>query len=267
MNRYGRHGSNAWLRWHKKSRQKQRVISLAVKKPFIPVIVINTSVPMQHVGRIIVIVIGTPNGFDETNIQGIQEYVDSNQLALQNTDENPKLTPENQEIINSAQYSASNWVDDIQQIYGSTYVKINKDKLKLLAKKETREIVKRNLPLKSREEIDKLVDIYIDAFLMEFAEKIEEIENIGPILSSQDWEIQKIAVKDKDAAPARYMRHYHQRDLGVIQAIRHLDINLDEAPDHLEEIHVWADKYDKIYSNPRKGVEWPAAETFRDRQG
>ncbi|GCF07744.1 hypothetical protein [Dictyobacter arantiisoli] len=203
----------------------------------------------------------TPDDFDETNRFEVQSYIEDTQPALQ-TDENPKITREVQEIIRLAQSNAKGWIETIQLLYADTYVNLNEGKLRLLARKEGRKIAEELSKSNSYEGLEELLDIYVEHFLGQFAETSKDDEHIGPMLSAQDWEIQSIVARDKEDAPPRHMRHYHQRDLGVIQAIRHLHISLDDAPNHLEEIHSWADKYDKMYSNPRKGVEWPTPDTF-----
>ena len=67
MNRYGRHGSGAWLRRHKRLRQRQAPTSLVTAKPFIPNVVINITVP-AGVERVIVIMVGNADDFDETDM-------------------------------------------------------------------------------------------------------------------------------------------------------------------------------------------------------
>jgi hypothetical protein len=249
MNRYGRHGTRAWLRRHLKRREKQQTsTSLTVAKPFIPNVILNITVP-AGVERVIIIMVGNPDDFNDTNEQN---KIFS--LPPPIVDQDSK---EIQAVKRGAGYRISNFIDQTKARYNNVSVFIPPDTLAQIERKaliDERDHYSRDTVI-TQANLDQ-------TFTKEFTRLLQEYKETSPnlFLSQRQWDICETARKDKEHAPLDWARvgDYHQRDLAILNAVKYLGIRPETETnrEQLKLVHDWANEYDHFYQGRRKGVVW-----------
>lgn len=250
MHRYGRHGTSAWLRRHLRRREKRIASSLTIVKPFSPHVVLNITVP-AGVERVIVIMIGNPDDFDETNIPENVYHLPPPIVDAQQD------SREVQAVKQGAVFRISNFLDETKARYDNVSIFIASEDFERIIRKslrDERERFPRDIVI-GRNEFDQ-------TFTEEFSRLFEEYQKANPtaFLTQRQWDICEIARIDKENAPPDWARigDYHQRDLAVLNAVKYLGIRPETETNRvqLKQVHDWADEYDRFYRGERKGVLW-----------
>jgi hypothetical protein len=244
--RYGRHGPRAWLRW--RIRRYGRPVKLPASVVSQPTI-IRVFTPI-NAERIIFIVVEAPQYSDQQNSSGGNQLTAGTPLTLM------KQYGERQarrDIV-----KIKNLVEEEQLLF------LRRDTIKrrngILAQNLIWTKIYVDSMSPSNQDVENLISTYQQEYGRVFDEGIDyyQLESINdPHIAN----IRKIAMQDSIDFPASVRRRdeskFHQRDLGVIRVLLELGIDLEDAVDHLTEIHELADEYDEYCRNPRKGVNWP----------
>lgn len=252
MNRYGRHGTRAWLRRYLRRREQllQASNALVIAKPFISDRVLHITVP-AGVERVIIMMIGNPDDFDETSIP---ENVYHLPPPVVDAHQDSK---EIQAVKQGASFRVSNFLDETKSKYGNTSVFIPNEDIDKIARRALRDE-------RERFPRDIIIDrnIFDQTFMEEFSRLVEEHKKAHPLtfLTERQWNICETARNDKEKAPPDWERvgDYHRRDLAILNAVKYLGIRPETETDRaqLKSVHDWADEYDLFYQEKRKGVLW-----------
>jgi hypothetical protein len=260
MNRYGRHGSGAWLRRHRRLRQKQVSTSLVIAKPFIPNVVINITVP-AGVERVIVIMVRDSEDFDETNMPENVRHLNPPTVDA---------SPDSQGIqimhVGGAR-AAQRLLQKIREEYGSSSVYIDDDDIRNYAASRAIDIFDSpSFPFDQDYIFDDLKPIFVQSFQHTFEEHEGKHCNIQ---TEENWHISEIVRIDKETH-LKNIYPIYQRDFGIIHAVEKSGITVQDVRtniDRLQWIHTWADKYADFYSGKQEEVQRVHnLDRFRGRQ-
>lgn len=262
MHRYGRHGQGAWLRQNRKRWQK-RVSSSMIGENSAASFTVITAPFSVGVGRVIVIVMGQPrpDDFDETNPPELSPpIVDADEKPI-HQEQNMLMAPRMKAITESAAYATRDITQRFSRLYPDTVMIPYKDNLKGLAIERGSRFLTNTGPEETKEEKDKLLEVYVEEFMRQFTP--ENTEGFACLfLSKAQLEMQKIVEEDRVKGKLHDQQDNHLRDVAVIQAPQALGIPYDQALDHLAEIHTWSDLYDDARQHPKKLEEWPKQPDF-----
>lgn len=251
MNRYGRHGTRAWLRRHLRRRETQQTsTSLVVAKSFIPNIVLNITVP-AGVERVIIIMVGNLDDYDETNGQ---DNIIPLPSPIVNADPDSQGV---QTVKQGAKICVKTFLDKINGQCEGASIYIDRKKLDEIILNFLRK-ERDNFPRHVKFDIDNFDGI----FEKEFRRLLEDYQALHPqlFLTQKEWDICSTAQTDRENAPPDHTRvgQYHDRDLAVLNAVKYFEINYEEVTnrEHLKKVHDFADAYEAFYRGERKGVMW-----------
>jgi len=277
--RYGRHGPRAWLRWHKRRYPRPSFLPALANKAEVTVIetgVLYVRLPI-NVERIIFILMSNDDKEktgQELQTTGNQSVSSFSPDASPNRDGAKKLLPSSESTTPTldAQWQAFRDAKEIKQLSRSgKFVRIDlsrvEDRIERLVDHHLQEHGLNGGPPPSISEYQEVVDTCKKAYWTEFHKYIggsqEEIgndqqEEIPYLHSPIEARLRDLAILDRKESSPPWRRPSHQRDLAVIRVLVELDLSLDTAQHHLEEIHNYADLYEKYSSNPREEVIWPS---------
>lgn len=192
MNRYGRHGPDAWKLWQKKYKQKQT--PLVVNKPSISVIVINVPVPIQ-IGRTIIIVDSTIDKSAEN-----QDQLDAPTTEQHKAINSSRISQELSLVEQAADEAGrSYFLDQTIEQEQFSFRPYQKEHLERRARKLAGEYIINNYANK-RIHIDNRDDIvnpYITSFVSGYKNELEKSRLNGTIRSEYEQGIVDQAHQDK----------------------------------------------------------------------
>jgi hypothetical protein len=262
---YGRHGPRAWLR----RRQRRWKRSLPAIVPTVAVVRIRVPITTE---RIILIIMPEPNNefsAETREISGKEMQPLQQNMTVQAapprqvTGDGQKDTPSLSPIARRADWHAIDDVDEVKKKEKAGIpILVDKDKLagraRNQAKREIREALSKG-EIQSDLKYEDLITEYLTTYTQVFHEKLG-----SALYPPRAIQLIETAIQDKKKFPYSWRRPFHQRDLAVLQVLMALELSFDTALEHLEEIHEYADLYERYFANPREVVIWPDQEPFRE---
>ncbi len=239
MNRYGRHGARAWLRRHKRRRQQQTSTSLAVVKPFIPLIVFNLTIP-AGVERVIIIMVTNHEDFDETDGQ-------ENIRRLP-----PAINQDAQKTERRANMNSQELLDQIKKIYGSSPIYLDEEDIRKYAISCAKELMK-SIVLETEifTTTNDLYEFFVQVFKQGIKKNNEEKAYHCNIQEKKDWQLSEDVKTDKFTQSQLINGTIQPHELGIIYAMDKLNITPREArsnPECLQSILECSTTYVDCYN-------------------
>lgn len=275
MNRYGRHGTGAWLRRHLRQRQQRISTALVTAKPFIPVVVFNITVP-AGVGKVVIIVNdeqGQPLHRTEIDGQGVIQSGGVQPSSRFKIVESEQEEDDNatQKIKRLAFHGAYDFLEDIIFRYNDAAIYITAQDFDTYTQNLST-TNRRNAPSEVKGSEKGMPGVFDQIFLEEFRRLLRHQEDLlkesklahsVEFLDLSQWEICDIAQKDRQKVLPDYTRvgQDHERDLAAMSAVKYFKIDHETATnwDQLKKVHDFADTYEKYYRGERKGEMWVGA--------
>jgi hypothetical protein len=261
---YGRHGPRAWLKWRKRHYVRPSVLPVPVARPSTTIFRIQIPIEAE---RIIIIVQGERRDDEQFVIENGQTVDGSSQNMRP-----PMLSSGDADLLFLAKSMARKDLKKLDELKPNSYgIILNKEKLQRRAEAVAETKVEEYCSSKriyDFQELERLEGVFAATY-MEYADgKLSADTEISDYITSKEEElVREFAIQDSKSIRPRLSDKrvaYHQRDKGVIRVLYVLGItNVEDALDHLDEVHPLADKYDDYFANQGREVIWPNEDSFR----